>query len=85
MDEPLLSSGRSSKLGEKGSEKWSSYEYVGRAGSVIPIAALVGTDDSDREAAADCYPSSIHVGLVSGMNTASFRLHQYVLQIGGAR
>ncbi|TQD77613.1 hypothetical protein C1H46_036822 [Malus baccata] len=70
MEEPLLSPGRSGELGEKGSEKWSSYEYVGRAGSVIPTAALAGTDvsvEEIRSAAADSdrYPPSIHAGLVS--------------------
>ncbi|KAM1271864.1 hypothetical protein ACFX2I_032738 [Malus domestica] len=54
MEEPLLSSERNGELGEKGSEKWSSYQYVGRAGSVIPAATY-----------SDHYPPSLHAALVS--------------------
>ncbi|VVA25410.1 PREDICTED: SSUH2 [Prunus dulcis] len=69
MEETLLSEQRS-ELGEKGSEKWSSYQYVGRAGSVIPTASLAGTEvsvEEIRSAAADSdhYPPSIHAALVS--------------------
>ncbi|TQE14239.1 hypothetical protein C1H46_000158 [Malus baccata] len=58
IEKLLLSPGRSGELGEKGSEKWSSYEYVGRVGSVILTAALAETNDSDREAAAEIIPVS---------------------------
>lgn len=65
-----LSEEQRSELGEKGSEKWSSYQYVGRAGSVIPTASLAGTEvsvEEIRSAAADSdhYPPSIHAALVS--------------------
>ncbi|KAM6574358.1 hypothetical protein CsatA_022685 [Cannabis sativa] len=68
MDEPLLSD-RRSELGEKESDKWSSYQYVGRAGSVIPTASLPGTEVSVEEirsaaAVSDAYPPSIHAPLV---------------------
>ncbi|KAM1597719.1 hypothetical protein PS2_032593 [Malus domestica] len=70
MEEPLLSSERNGELGEKGSEKWSSYQYVGRAGSVIPTAALAGTEVSVEEIRSaatysDHYPPSLHAALVS--------------------
>ncbi|PON37092.1 Cytochrome c-552 [Parasponia andersonii] len=68
MEEPLLSE-RRSELGEKESDKWSSYQYVGRAGSVIPTASLPGTEVSVEEirsasAVSDIYPPSIHAPLV---------------------
>ncbi|KAA8518986.1 hypothetical protein F0562_016240 [Nyssa sinensis] len=71
IEEPLLSvSEEKSDIGEKESERWSSYQYVGRTGSVIPTASLVGTEvsvDEIRSAAAfsDRYPPSLHAGLVS--------------------
>ncbi|KAM1038118.1 hypothetical protein ACFX2C_032848 [Malus domestica] len=70
MEEPLLSSERNGELGEKGSEKWSSYQYVGRAGSVIPTEALAGTEVSVEEIRSaatysDHYPPSLHAALVS--------------------
>ncbi|XP_048433248.1 protein SSUH2 homolog [Pyrus x bretschneideri] len=70
MEEPLLSSERNGELGEKGSEKWSSYQYVGRAGSVIPTAALAGTEVSVEEIRSaatysDHYPPSLRAALVS--------------------
>lgn len=60
MQEPLISD----------SEKWSSYQYVGRAGSVIPTASLAGTEvsvDEIRSASAvsDRYPPSLHAPLIS--------------------
>nr|DAD28390.1 TPA_asm: hypothetical protein HUJ06_029858 [Nelumbo nucifera] len=63
MEEPLLS------VEEKKREKWSSYEYVGRTGSVFPTASLAGTEiniDEIRSAAAssDYYPP-IHAALIS--------------------
>ncbi|KAL8526770.1 hypothetical protein ACS0TY_015832 [Phlomoides rotata] len=61
MEQPLLSS-------ESG--KWSSYEHVGRAGSVIPTASLAGTEvsvDEIRSAGAfsEIYPPSLHAPLLS--------------------
>ncbi|KAK3031361.1 hypothetical protein RJ639_036069 [Escallonia herrerae] len=71
MEEPLLS-GRNEPVGDKESEKWSSYEYVGRAGSAIPTASLAGTGtevsvDEIRSAAAlsDRYPPALHAPLIS--------------------
>lgn len=54
---------------EKTSENWSSYQYVGRAGSVIPTASLAGTEVSVEEirsaaAYSDHYPPSLHSALV---------------------
>ncbi|KAL6146127.1 hypothetical protein ACLB2K_056810 [Fragaria x ananassa] len=68
MEQPLLSEQRS-ESGEKSSENWSSYEYVGRTGSVIPTAALAGTEVSVEEirsaaAYSDHYPPSLHSALV---------------------
>ncbi|KAJ7950210.1 protein SSUH2-like [Quillaja saponaria] len=68
MEEPLLSE-QGSELGEKEREKWSSYQYSGRSGSVIPTASLAGTDvslDEIRSAAASSnqYRPSIHGALV---------------------
>jgi hypothetical protein len=59
-----------SEAGEKESGKWSSYQYVGRTGSVLPTASLAGTEVSVEEirsasAFSDHYPPSIHGALVS--------------------
>lgn len=56
--------------GERESEKWSSYQYLGRTGSVIPTASLAGTEvsvDEIRSAAtvSDLYPPSLHAPLIS--------------------
>ncbi|KAF5737212.1 protein SSUH2 isoform X1 [Tripterygium wilfordii] len=68
MEESLLSE-RRSESGDRESEKWSSYQYVGRTGSVIPTASLKGTEvsvDEIRSAASSgYYPPSIHAPLVS--------------------
>ncbi|CAN1135005.1 Protein SSUH2 homolog [Linum perenne] len=69
MEQPLLSE-KSSQLGEKESGIWSSYEYLGRNGSVIPTGSLVGTEVSVAEirsaaASSNIYPPSIHAPLVS--------------------
>ncbi|XP_056172460.1 uncharacterized protein LOC115672217 [Syzygium oleosum] len=70
MEEPLLSEIRSEN-GEKESDKWRSYQYLGRTGSVIPTtASLAGTEVSVDEirsaaAASERYPPSIHAALVS--------------------
>ncbi|CAN0926409.1 Protein SSUH2 homolog [Linum grandiflorum] len=69
MEQPLLSE-RTSQLGEKESGGWSSYEYLGRTGSVIPTGSLVGTEVSVAEirsaaASSNIYPPSIHAPLVS--------------------
>ena len=56
---------------DKESGNWSSYQYVGRTGSVIPTASLAGTEvsvDEIRSAAAASsgyYPPSLHGALVS--------------------
>ncbi|KAL3639444.1 hypothetical protein CASFOL_017351 [Castilleja foliolosa] len=52
------------------SERWSSYEHVGRAGSAIPTASLTGTQvsvDEIRSAASFSgpYPPSIHAPLLT--------------------
>jgi hypothetical protein len=70
MEEPLLSDQRSEAATEKESGKWSTYQYVGRTGSVIPTASLAGTEVSVEEirsaaAFSDHYPPSIHAALVS--------------------
>ncbi|KAB1224295.1 hypothetical protein CJ030_MR2G000927 [Morella rubra] len=69
MEEPLLSEQRS-EAGEKENGKWSSYQYVGRTGSVIPTASLAGTEVSVEEirsaaSFSDRYPPSLHGALVS--------------------
>lgn len=69
MEEPLLSEQRS-EAGEKESGKWSSYQYVGRTGSVIPTTSLAGTEVSVEEIRSaafftDHYPPSLHSALVS--------------------
>ena len=61
---------RSEAATEKESGKWSTYQYVGRTGSVIPTASLAGTEVSVEEirsaaAFSDHYPPSIHAALVS--------------------
>ena len=61
---------RSETATEKEGEKWSSYQYVGRTGSVIPTASLAGTEVSVEEirtagSFSDHYPPSIHAALVS--------------------
>ncbi|KAK6943070.1 hypothetical protein RJ641_028447 [Dillenia turbinata] len=70
MQEPLLSERKRSELGEKESEKWSSYQYVGRTGTIIPTASLAGAEVSVEEirsaaAFSDRYPHSLHAALVS--------------------
>ncbi|XP_057983723.1 uncharacterized protein LOC131168368 [Malania oleifera] len=67
MDEPLLAG--KNEIGEE-SGRWSSYQHVGRAGSVIPTASLAGTEVSVEEirsaaASSEYYPPSIHAGLIS--------------------
>ena len=55
----------------KSTERVNSYQYVGRANSVIPTASLAGTEvsvDEIRSAAASSdhfYPPSLHAPLVS--------------------
>ncbi|KAL8127286.1 uncharacterized protein LOC141721296 [Apium graveolens] len=63
MEEPLISGG-----GE--SEKWSSYQHVGRSGSLLPTSSLAGTQvsvDEIRSAStvSDLYPPSLHAPLIS--------------------
>lgn len=55
---------------KRDSDRWSSYEHVGRAGSAIPTASLAGSEvsvDEIRSAAAssDIYPPSLHAPLLS--------------------
>ncbi|KAI9153808.1 hypothetical protein LWI28_016835 [Acer negundo] len=71
MEEPLLSL-LSEKRSESESERWSSYQHVGRVNSVIPTASLAGIEvsvDEIRSASAASsdhhYPSSIHAPLIS--------------------
>uniref|UniRef100_A0A164T0N7 Uncharacterized protein n=1 Tax=Daucus carota subsp. sativus TaxID=79200 RepID=A0A164T0N7_DAUCS len=63
MEEPLISGG-----GEN--EEWSSYQYVGRSGSVLPTSSLAGTQvsvDEIRSAStvSHLYPPSLHAPLIS--------------------
>nr|GMD63652.1 protein SSUH2 homolog isoform X1 [Ipomoea batatas] len=79
MEEPLLSAVNQNGQGE--SERWSSYEYVGRAGSVIPTASLAGTEvsvDEIRSAAAAStpYPPSLHSPLVSSPQSYHSQPHE---------
>ncbi|KAL3753704.1 hypothetical protein ACJRO7_001013 [Eucalyptus globulus] len=65
MEEPLLSEIRSEN-GEKETDKWRSYQSLGRPGT----ASLAGTEVSVDEirsaaAASDRYPPSIHAALLS--------------------
>lgn len=71
MEEALLSE-RSDVVEETQSfERWSSYQYVERAGSRIPTASLAGTEvsvDEIRSATASSdryYPPSLHAPLIS--------------------
>ncbi|CAL5442216.1 unnamed protein product [Camellia sinensis] len=71
MEEALLSE-KSDLVKEKQSfERWSSYQYVERAGSIIPTASLAGTEFSVNEirfatASSDrYYPPSLHAPLIS--------------------
>ncbi|GLT37555.1 hypothetical protein SLA2020_118660 [Shorea laevis] len=71
MEQALLSEEirSESEVGEKESDKLSSYQYVGRTGSVIPTAFLAGTEVSVEEirsaASSGHYPPSIHAPLIS--------------------
>ncbi|XP_034694391.1 protein SSUH2 homolog isoform X2 [Vitis riparia] len=68
MEVPFLSA--KSEIADKESERLSSYQYVGRTGSVIPTASLAGTEVSVEEirsaaAFSDYYPPSLHAALIS--------------------
>ncbi|KAK4797140.1 hypothetical protein SAY86_029466 [Trapa natans] len=70
MEEPLLSSGKRSELGDKDSDRLSSYQYIGRTNSIIPTASLAGSEVSVEEirsaaAFSDRYPPSLHAPLLS--------------------
>lgn len=59
-----------SEIADKESKRLSSYQYVGRTGSVIPTASLAGTEVSVEEirsaaAFSDYYPPSLHAALIS--------------------
>ncbi|OMP03484.1 hypothetical protein CCACVL1_02404 [Corchorus capsularis] len=67
MEQPLLSEKRSES---EESERLSSYQYVGRTGSVIPTASLAGTEVSIEEIRSATpfpgnYPPSFHTPLIS--------------------
>ncbi|KAK8563836.1 hypothetical protein V6N13_005937 [Hibiscus sabdariffa] len=67
MEQPLLSEKRS-EIDEN--ERLSSYQYVGRTGSVIPTASLAGMDVSIEEIRSATsfsthYPPSVHAPLIS--------------------
>ncbi|THG07133.1 hypothetical protein TEA_000695 [Camellia sinensis var. sinensis] len=71
MDEALLSE-KSDVVEEKQNfERWSSYQYVERASSIIPTASLAGTEvsvDEIRSATTSSdryYPPSLHAPLIS--------------------
>ncbi|KAL6508027.1 hypothetical protein OROGR_024222 [Orobanche gracilis] len=64
MEQPLLSPDK------RESERWSSYEHVGRTGLAIPTASLSGTEVSVHEirsaaAFSSPYPPSVHAPLLS--------------------
>ncbi|KAF8402727.1 hypothetical protein HHK36_010816 [Tetracentron sinense] len=66
MEEPLLAG----EFGAKEKVEWSSYQYIGRPGSVLPTASLAGNEVSVEEirsasAFSDHYPPSIHAALIS--------------------
>ncbi|TYH22346.1 hypothetical protein ES288_A04G121000v1 [Gossypium darwinii] len=68
MEQPLLSEEKRSEIDEN--ERLSSYQYVGRTGSVIPTASLAGMDVSIEEIRSATsfstpYPPSIHAPLIS--------------------
>ncbi|RVW15949.1 Protein SSUH2-like [Vitis vinifera] len=69
MEVPFLSEAKS-EIADKESKRLSSYQYVGRTGSVIPTASLAGTEVSVEEirsaaAFSDYYPPSLHAALIS--------------------
>ncbi|XAR68868.1 hypothetical protein NMG60_11000272 [Bertholletia excelsa] len=69
VEEPLLL--EKGEIEGASSEKWGSYQYLRRTGSVIPTASLAGTEvsvDEIRSAAGSSdryYPPSLHAPLVS--------------------
>lgn len=73
VEEPLLTEKIEEIGGERGKlERLSSYQYVGRAGSVIPTTSLAGAEvsvDEIRSAATASsdryYPPSLHAPLIS--------------------
>lgn len=73
----LLKIGKAaSETGQRGSERWSSYENVGRAGSVIPTTSLAGSEvsvDEIRSAASMSVPYSpyLHAPLISSPQSQS--------------
>ncbi|XP_022851775.1 protein SSUH2 homolog, partial [Olea europaea var. sylvestris] len=87
METPLLSSEKS----DKGSERWSTYQHVGRAGSAIPTAFPpfpAGTEvsvDEIRSAAAfsEPYPPSLHAPLVGSSEPHLFFPNAQVTGQGG--
>ncbi|CAL1378904.1 unnamed protein product [Linum trigynum] len=93
MEQPLLS-GKPSEIGDKESGGWSSYQYLGRTGAVIPTGSLVGSEVSVAEirsaaASSNIYPPSIHAPLISppepDPNAAQAVIYQggYSQQYGG--
>lgn len=47
------------------SEKWSSYQFVGRTGSVLPTASVSVDEIRSAAASSDYYPPSIHAALLT--------------------
>lgn len=85
MEQPLLIGEVASETGQRGSGKWGSYEYVGRAGSVIPTTSLAGSEvsvDEIRSAASMSVPysPSLHAPLISSPQSQSQSQPQFYEQ-----
>ncbi|XP_042510518.1 protein SSUH2 homolog [Macadamia integrifolia] len=73
MEEPLLAPAdqlEDGEVGGKEKEKWVSYQYLGRTGSVLPYPYVAGAEVSIEEirsavSSSDHYPPSIHAPLIS--------------------
>lgn len=70
LNEVSFGTEQGDKSSQKENDTLSAYQYVGRAGSVLPTASLAGTEisvDEIRSAAAhsERYPPSLHSALLS--------------------
>ncbi|KAJ4834749.1 hypothetical protein Tsubulata_012583 [Turnera subulata] len=68
MEQPLLP--EEERRDKESDNRWSSYQHVGRTGSVYPTAYLAGTEVSVEEirsaaTTSDLYPPSLHAALIS--------------------
>ncbi|KAJ8753895.1 hypothetical protein K2173_000149 [Erythroxylum novogranatense] len=84
MEEPLLS-GKETESGDKGSStQWSSYQYLGRTGSVIPTETDVSVEEiRSAKAASDYYPPSLHAALLSSPEPDPDPNEQAIVYQGG--